>query len=254
MSESPRVVAAGWYEDPSDADIVRWWNGIAWTDHHRPKPDAGASALTAPADDAAATEYHGPAPSAPASMASTTSSSTLLSFSPLVFLAAGLVAAWVWASSRSPFGVAAVLVAFGLCVLWAVFDSRALRFAGVRSASWLWALLGPLVYLVLRGVRVRSWAPALLCLALLAAIGAGVGALWVSGLGASVAFAERVQQEVSAGLIDTGAAAAVRCPALIEERAVGSTHTCDATLPDGSVRAVIVSIDSEAGDLSYTLR
>ncbi|WP_167050787.1 DUF2510 domain-containing protein [Salinibacterium sp. ZJ77] len=254
MSESPRIVAAGWYEDPSDAASVRWWNGIAWTDNHRPKPESGAATLAAPVEAVSASADHGPAPSSASISDPTTSSSTLLSFSPLVFLAAGVVAAWLWVSGRSAIGATAFLVAFVLCVLWAVLDSRALRSAGRRPVSWLWSLLGPLVYLVARGVRMRTWMPALICLGLFAAIGAGAGVLWSLGVGASVEFAERVQQEVGDGLVGSGAATSVVCPALIEERGVGSTHACDATLPDGSVRSVIVSVDSDQGALSYTLR
>src|SRR5690606_11814155 len=39
--QATRVVPAGWYEDPSDAAQVRWWNGINWTDHTQAKPDLG---------------------------------------------------------------------------------------------------------------------------------------------------------------------------------------------------------------------
>lgn len=35
-----RVVPAGWYEDPASAAHVRWWNGLAWTEHTAPKPSA----------------------------------------------------------------------------------------------------------------------------------------------------------------------------------------------------------------------
>lgn len=33
-----RVVPAGWYEDPASSAHVRWWNGLAWTEHTSPKP------------------------------------------------------------------------------------------------------------------------------------------------------------------------------------------------------------------------
>src|SRR5690606_37371386 len=38
-----QVVAAAWYEDPSDPELVRWWNGIAWTDHTQAKPASASS-------------------------------------------------------------------------------------------------------------------------------------------------------------------------------------------------------------------
>ncbi len=33
-----RVVPAGWYEDPASSAHVRWWNGLAWTEHTAQKP------------------------------------------------------------------------------------------------------------------------------------------------------------------------------------------------------------------------
>lgn len=33
-----KVVPAGWYDDPASVRLVRWWNGIAWTEHTRAKP------------------------------------------------------------------------------------------------------------------------------------------------------------------------------------------------------------------------
>jgi hypothetical protein len=33
-----RVVPAGWYEDPASRAHVRWWNGLAWTEHTALKP------------------------------------------------------------------------------------------------------------------------------------------------------------------------------------------------------------------------
>jgi hypothetical protein len=35
-----RVVPAGWYEDPASSAHVRWWNGLAWTEHTTLKPTA----------------------------------------------------------------------------------------------------------------------------------------------------------------------------------------------------------------------
>ncbi|HEU0205805.1 MAG TPA: DUF2510 domain-containing protein [Pseudolysinimonas sp.] len=36
--QATRVVSAGWYQDPASSAQVRWWNGIAWTEHVREKP------------------------------------------------------------------------------------------------------------------------------------------------------------------------------------------------------------------------
>ena len=36
--QATRVVSAGWYQDPASSVQVRWWNGLAWTEHVREKP------------------------------------------------------------------------------------------------------------------------------------------------------------------------------------------------------------------------
>lgn len=184
----------------------------------------------------------------------TTTSSTILSFTPLMLVAAALAAGWLWsAGARSPLVWGLLLVPLALGVLWAVLDARALRAAG-RRVPWAWALLGPLVYLVVRAVRARGWSPALICLGLAAAVSVGSAVVWATGFGDAVTFALHVQAAVEEGLVAPGTAQGVECPALIENRSVGATHTCAATLPDGSEREVIVSIDTDAGDLSWSLR
>lgn len=54
--------AAGWYADPADPALIRWWDGSAWTSHTQPNPavafsappPVGAAATDAPAPVAAA--------------------------------------------------------------------------------------------------------------------------------------------------------------------------------------------------------
>lgn len=41
--QATRVVSAGWYQDPASSVQVRWWNGVAWTEHVREKPTAALS-------------------------------------------------------------------------------------------------------------------------------------------------------------------------------------------------------------------
>lgn len=41
--QATRVVPAGWYQDPALNDQVRWWNGLAWTEHVREKPTVAAT-------------------------------------------------------------------------------------------------------------------------------------------------------------------------------------------------------------------
>ncbi|THG33256.1 DUF2510 domain-containing protein [Naasia lichenicola] len=32
------AVAPGWYQDPRDADLIRWWDGAAWSRQTEPRP------------------------------------------------------------------------------------------------------------------------------------------------------------------------------------------------------------------------
>ena len=42
---------AGWYDDPDDASIRRWWDGRDWTDQTRPRAEEIASAALYLASD-----------------------------------------------------------------------------------------------------------------------------------------------------------------------------------------------------------
>jgi len=43
--QATRVVSAGWYQDPASSAQVRWWNGIAWTEHVREKPTTSPTTM-----------------------------------------------------------------------------------------------------------------------------------------------------------------------------------------------------------------
>lgn len=49
--QATRVVPAGWYQDPALSEQVRWWNGLAWTEHVRAKPKATAATASAASAD-----------------------------------------------------------------------------------------------------------------------------------------------------------------------------------------------------------
>ena len=49
--QATRVVPAGWYQDPALSEQVRWWNGLAWTEHVREKPKAAAATASAASAD-----------------------------------------------------------------------------------------------------------------------------------------------------------------------------------------------------------
>ncbi len=38
VAQAPVTPAAGWYVDPTDSAILRWWDGSTWTEHTRPGP------------------------------------------------------------------------------------------------------------------------------------------------------------------------------------------------------------------------
>ena len=42
MSQQP----SGWYDDPSNADMLRYWDGVSWTNHTAPKKSPTASQST----------------------------------------------------------------------------------------------------------------------------------------------------------------------------------------------------------------
>lgn len=44
--QATRIVPAGWYEDPASSAHVRWWNGLAWTEHTTLKPTAPPTPIT----------------------------------------------------------------------------------------------------------------------------------------------------------------------------------------------------------------
>lgn len=48
--QATRVVSAGWYQDPASSVQVRWWNGLAWTEHVREKPTSSPSPIVPSTD------------------------------------------------------------------------------------------------------------------------------------------------------------------------------------------------------------
>jgi hypothetical protein len=55
---------AGWYPDPTSRTGLRWWDGLDWTDHRRPRPtsfmDEAMDQVTAAAERAAGAATDGP--------------------------------------------------------------------------------------------------------------------------------------------------------------------------------------------------
>lgn len=58
---------AGWYDDPQDANLLRYWDGVSWTEHTSPKQkpgldQAGAGQYGAPGQQGSGHQGYGQAP------------------------------------------------------------------------------------------------------------------------------------------------------------------------------------------------
>ena len=252
--QATRVVPAGWYEDPSDPGKVRWWNGIAWTDHTQTKPDLDADANAETAELEQKFQDSGTGLRQRGRVLSTsTSASWLLAFSPILFVLAGTAAISInLYYLQSPVVWLLLLVPYGLSVLWAFLDVKKLRRWGHTPPAAFWGFFGPLVYLIVRKTKVAGWGQLGTFLGIIVIGGLMHLALWSTDVAQPLAFAVQIQTEIRDDLISSGQATAVACPPIADTMTVGALYTCDVTLPDGSHNALWVSIDSEDGDYSYS--
>ena len=247
--QATRVVPAGWYEDPSDQSQVRWWNGIAWTDHTQAKPDLDAV-------DSTRLEEHFAATGAVRTRIRSTSTaeSWLVSFTPVLLAAALLTAGWAWlyVSPTPLWLVAALVVVYAVALLCAILDRRKLARWEHTPPPLVTALLTAPVYLLVRALRLsRSWGQLVAWVLLMVGlIGAPVAA-WYAGALGNVQLAVGIQSAIRDDLVGSGQAAGVSCPPIADSTSVGSIYSCDVTLNDGSHQTLWVSIDTDAGDFSY---
>lgn len=248
--QATRVVPAGWYEDPSDASLVRWWNGIAWTDHTQPKPDL---------DGTAALEESFAGPSAVRSRARIRSTSTaeswVVAFTPVLLFVGLLGGVWAWLYVEPTFlvaGIAAALV-YAVSVVVAILDRRKLERWGHTPPPFIAVLLTAPVYLLIRALKLpKSWGQVVAWALSAVLLLGGPAALWGAGALTTVEIATRIQYELRQELVGKGVASAVSCPPIADTMTVGSIYTCAVTRPDGSEGKLWVSIDSEDGDYSYS--
>lgn len=334
--QATRVVPAGWYEDPASSAHVRWWNGLAWTEHTalKPTPTPVAQPETATHNDGFGSGRYGDgyasqeqvttatgSTATPETLAriaearelerqygistaendiimqaaqgdasysganyggastgsdyrpwnaepepeyeepgTNTASAWFIALWPLLTLAAAATAAYLAfyvmpepSVAGIPVVAAIAIVPTLLTLLWAATDARKLRLNGYRPASPALAVLGPLVYLIGRRVRVPGSGPlALLLVLTVIAVGAPVAA-YLTGSAVPVTKALEIQQTVQADLVGNGVLASVSCPVFIESLDLGSLYSCNGVLPDGGEKLVWVSIDTEDGKFSYAL-
>jgi hypothetical protein len=323
--QATRIVPAGWYEDPASSAHVRWWNGLAWTEHTALKPtpapvvqpaavayDDGFGSgrygdgytaqeqVTTGSTQTAETmariaearelerqygistaENHIIMQAATQGTASTgsdyrpwnaepepvyeepgtnTASAWFIALWPLLTLAAAVTAAYLAFYVMPEPSVAGIPVVAGialvptvLSLIWAATDARKLRLNDYRPASPALALLGPLIYLIGRRVRVPGSGPLALLLVLTVIAAGAPTAAYLAGYAVPVTKALEIQQTVYADLVGNGELASVSCQPFVERLELGSLYSCDGVLPDGGEKLVWVSIDSAEGDFSYAL-
>ncbi len=282
-----RVVGAGWYEDPADVGRVRWWNGVAWTEHTNPKPGLEsadvAAALTGAVPTMSTSTELAPirATATDTTVAATTGTATaqpltrrqaieaeggraaagparsqtgivwLLGLLPVIALVLAIAALYVYFYVvTSPLVALTALVPYLLGLLWALSDSRQLAARGFDAPSPWWALLTPLGYLVVRRLRAPG-AGALILFAITGALALVLPlGLLLAGAAQPVTVALKIQHDAQEQLVDTGRLKSVSCPPVVESLTPGTFFTCQATATDGTPTQVWVSIDSVDGRFS----
>lgn len=167
MTDAPPVsIPAGWYADPSRVGQLRWWDGSAWTSHVAPAPPGLDPRV--PQSTVAPEPVEGSLTQATDSVPPrswNTAAAWVLATTPLWALSAEILVLLIggyfetanlnltFLDAVTATALAVVLVA--IVIVSATRDASRLRAAGYpRVASAAWILLGPLVYLIARSVRV----------------------------------------------------------------------------------------------------
>lgn len=190
MTDAPQF-PPGWYADPDNPSVHRWWNGSAWTEARQPAPGAApaapaAPAATYPAYPSAQTAY--PAyPSTPVAAApvrrdipTETPWIWLVVFLPLIVFVPLLFIDWrgfledtiedsiespstAWAAGFTGWMLLITLLSYLIVaaqVIFAYLDWRALRARGIEKPfHWAWIfftlVISNGVYVIGRGVILR---------------------------------------------------------------------------------------------------
>ena len=279
------TIPAGWYTDPGGSGHLRWWDGTAWSAHLAPQPTpvpvptpvvppppvVQAPTLYEPvinADNQPYVPFQGSwntntqgggysvgADDFAHPVQSNTAGAWLLAFSGvLASIAIYIVIATSGTSITSPYGVGRYLgasaVVFLVTLFFAEADRRKLRSLGYLAVPSLWWMLlaPPLVYLIVRTVRVwrevrKGVAPLVTYLVVNLASGILVGVLiaillpGALGASSSAAFTSSLQT----GLNQDGGHYTVTCPPSLST-AVGSDFTCTAVDASGVSHALSITI------------
>lgn len=160
---TPALPPPGWYADPANPALERWWAGPSWTDHVREIPRAvyappapqpyqpmgGWNPGVQPYTQQTGFTVEGTSPN-------TVPIWLLATALPLVSIAGNLLRL-ISASLGFGFPPAAVtgaVIGFGFAA--AVADHRALLQRGLPAPSWAWILLTPIGYFIARRIALKS--------------------------------------------------------------------------------------------------
>ncbi len=188
------VIIAGWYPDPSDDSQARWWDGTQWTQTTRPRAPE-----TPPAAETRQNRYFSPVavrteaglppvdPYRPLNRRHDSQGFVSMGVKPTThFQPTRAYTGSAWAIATMPVWSTIVLLAlvlglgdfftpflialtsfllFVTALAFAIHDHKVLlNSLHPKAASPWWMILGPLIYLIARGVYVsravgRGWAP-----------------------------------------------------------------------------------------------
>ncbi|GAB3128273.1 DUF2510 domain-containing protein [Glaciibacter psychrotolerans] len=166
--QTPFVPPAGWYVDPTTETTLRWWNGLAWTDHVSALPELVPAPRIAPVsqyswereeDKTHRVQHWGIAAEAHAEYTAIPSrwgtlSVWLIAFTPWWEVGCAVIVATVLENVWLECG--ALILPWLLTIVWAQRDGARLRAWGHRNVPrWPWALLGAPGYLIARTVVLR---------------------------------------------------------------------------------------------------
>jgi len=269
---SPALPVAGWYDDPSGSGQLRWWGGLAWTEHVKPREQPVPREQPAPARvpepsytpaDSTYVPFAVTYAPGPVRLESSGTSATLAAWLMGAYPFIAVLGQWLilQASQRlDPLAIIAVPVLLLTVVVGsAIWDAALLRRRGFDAPSAWWILLGPLAYLIARAVALRhsgTRGAGPLILLVLSAVVAGIAsALLVTPILLGVQndslidqFETRVEQGLAAqspGIWE------VTCSHDASITTVGSSVPCSATNQTGVAVSFVVTV-GQNGQLSVS--